>query len=79
VHGNLPDWVRELRVETGHDASGDPALWVWVEVDDAASTDAGFTMSVKQIKTLLENAVRTISPDRWPYVRFRTVSEQEAM
>jgi len=79
VQGDLPEWVRELRVETGHDASGDPALWVWVEVEDDAMTDEGFTRRIRQVKTLLENALRTISPDRWPYVRFRTVSEQQAM
>jgi hypothetical protein len=79
VHESLPAWVRDLRVETGHDASGDPALWVWVEVEDAAMTDEGFTRRIRQVKTLLENALRTISPDRWHYVRFRTVSEQQAM
>lgn len=79
VHASLPAWVRDLRVETGLDASGDPAAWVWVEMEDAATTDEGFSRRIRQVKSLLENALRTISPDRWPYVRFRTVSEQQAM
>ncbi len=78
VHGKLPKWVRDLRFETGNDAAGDPALWIWVEVDDAAANSDVLTANFEQVRERLERAVTNLRVDRWPYIRLRTASEQQA-
>jgi hypothetical protein len=78
VQGRLPAWVKELRFETGNDASGDPALWIWVEVEDVAAKKDVLTANFEQVRELLEGAVRSLGVERWPYIRLRTVSEQQA-
>jgi hypothetical protein len=76
VEGRLPTWVREMVFETGNDANGEPALWIWVEIDDTAAAEDVFSQNTKSIRTILERAVRKVAIDRWPYIRFRTTSEQ---
>lgn len=75
VAGQLPNWVADFRFETGEDSTGDPALWVWVlmrdEVADAVSDD-----EVSAVRQRLFDAARRVNPERWPYIRFRTVAEQ---
>jgi len=80
LNGKLPAWVRELRFESGTDATGDRGLWIWVEVDDSAVTgDDAYTQNLRPVINLLETTVRRLSPDWWPYVHIRTVSEQQAV
>jgi len=74
--GQLPEWVKEMRFETGKDANGDPAIWVWVEIADAASEKSVFSRNAKQVRELVESCHRKLSVPYWPYVRFRTTSEQ---
>ncbi len=74
--GHLPDWVHELRFETGDDANGDPAVWIWVELADAAAEKNVFSQHTREIRTDLVDCVRRLGVERWPYVHFRTVSER---
>lgn len=74
--GNLPDWVNGLRFETGDDANGDPAIWIWVEVADAAAKADVFSKNTKQVREIIEKSLRKLGIQHWPYVRFRTSSEQ---
>jgi hypothetical protein len=76
VADNLPNWVREMVFETGDDSSGAPAIWIWVEVEDEAAEEATFYENFFLFKSRLEAVVRKISPELWPYIRMRTVSEQ---
>ncbi len=77
LKGRLPEWVRDLRLETGPDVIGDPALWVWVELDDDAARKEVFANNTKMVQQKLEAAIHEIGVERWPFVRFRTVSERE--
>ena len=79
LRGRLPDWVRELVFETGNDAVlGEPALWIWVEVDDDAAAEDVFHQNTRSVRDVLEPAVRKLATDRWPFIRFRSTSEQRA-
>ena len=75
--GRIPAWVRNIRFETGVDANSDAALWIWVTLEDSAVKKEQFSTNVKFVRRLLESALRELSIDRWPYIRFSTVSEQE--
>jgi len=76
VRDRLPDWVREMVFETGFDASGGPALWIWIEVEDQAARGVDMFENFLMIRQELTEAGGQICPDRWVYVRMRTVSEQ---
>ena len=76
VRDEMPDWVRELVFETGYDASGAQALWIWVEVEDDVARRVAFHDEFLLVREALVRAAGQICPDRWPYIRMRTVSEQ---
>jgi hypothetical protein len=73
---SLPDTVRDLSYRLDVDASGAPAVWVWVVVDDAAASSRDFPAVAAGIRDAIRNALQQAGIDRWPYVRFRTRSEQ---
>jgi len=73
-----PSWVRELRFETGEDANGDPAVWIWVFIEDDAARKEVFAENARVVREALMGILRSLEDDRWPYIRFRTVSEQNA-
>jgi len=66
----------EIRFETGLDNTRDPAIWIWAILADATASDDVFPEITNKTRRLLESASRSVAPDRWPYVRFRIVSEQ---
>lgn len=72
-----PDQLAELRFNTGSDHSGNPAIWIWAFLTDAASeTDERFLENARHLRQMLDHVARTIAPDRWPYLSFRSLSEQ---
>ncbi len=76
--GRLPEWVREMVFETGNDVQDEPALWIWVEIDDDAAADEVFTQNTRSAWNTVDMAARKVAADRWPYIRFRSTSEQRA-
>ena len=63
----------------GQDSSGDPAVWIWVIVDDDAADDPGFTAESTRVSREIREALQRTGSDRWPYVRFRTATEQKSL
>ena len=76
VRDEMPDWVREMVFETGYDVGGEPGVWIWVEVEDFALEDEVLRDNAQLIREIVRRAADEVCPDRWPYVRFRTVSDQ---
>ncbi len=74
--GRLPGWVREIRFETDNDSNGDPAVWIWVEIDDDAATPNVLSRNTRRVRSLLGECVQQVDDPHWPYVRFRTSSER---
>ncbi len=71
--------VREIVIERGPDSTGDPALFVWLLLDDGV-TDG--ELSHKFVAPLLDEARRQMrdwEPDLYPYVRVRRVREWQEM
>lgn len=75
----FPDAVLTLDFELGIDSSGDPALWVWVFVDSDVAASAEFTQIATDIRQLLRDSLTAAGVTRWPYIRFRTASEQRSL
>ena len=68
----LPAQVSSWQVETGPDATDDPAVWVWVMLEDE-----GVDFQTRsQLREIVRNQVRHQTNDgSWVYVRFRGASE----
>ena len=71
-----PGGLAELRFETGSDSTGDPAIWILAVLRDGIYGTPAFAPTTRSIRDLLDEASRGVEPDRWPYIRFWTLSEQ---
>jgi hypothetical protein len=75
----FPRAVLTWEFEIGADSTDDPALWLWIIVDDAVADDSDFPRFTMLIQDRIRRALRERRIERWPYIRFRTASEQRAM
>jgi hypothetical protein len=68
----LPAPVSAWEVETGPDATDDPAVWVWVILRDE---DVDFETR-SRLRDMVRKQVRDQTDDgSWVYVRFRSAAE----
>lgn len=69
---NLPTPVSSWQVETGLDSTDDPAVWVWVMLEEE---DVDFDTR-SRLRDIVRARVRRETDDTsWVYVRFRGASE----
>jgi hypothetical protein len=77
IEPDRPGEPAELRFNTGPDHSGDPAIWIWTFLTDAAAeSDERFLENAGHLRDMLDPVARAIAPDRWPYFSFRLIAEQ---
>jgi hypothetical protein len=72
---SLPDYVTDFAIKVGRDWDGDPSIWVWVIIKDEAA-DSDFSKRAAAIRELVPAVLEDAEIPRWPYIRFRTQSEQ---
>lgn len=72
---NVLTWDFEL----GADSTDDPAVWVWVVVDDDAPKQRNFHQITSEIAGKIRDAFFARGIHRWPFVHFRTASEQQGL
>jgi hypothetical protein len=75
----FPDAALTWVCEFGQDSTGDPAVWIWVIVDDEAADDPAFTNTTIHLQRDILIALQKAGIDRWPYLRFHTASEQKEL
>jgi hypothetical protein len=73
---SLPNTVLEVSHRLDLDATGAPAVWIWVVVDDTAAASKDFPSLAAGIRDSLRDALQQAGIERWPYVRFRSRSEE---
>src|SRR5262249_27055589 len=67
IANQLPASVLELRFETGEDASGGEALWIWVVFkDDVAQSKEVLLSNIDYVREALNDAVGRLGIKRWP-------------
>lgn len=74
-----PVWVRDFVFESGLDTIGEQALWIWVLVDDEVLAVEHPADQVRDVIELVETCLRRITTRWWPFIHFRTVSEQREL
>lgn len=71
-----PDFVLGIDYTLDTDATGDPAVWIWVIVDDGVDPDSEpFKQFVRAFPRRVRKALQKVRSERIPYVRFRLRSE----
>jgi hypothetical protein len=75
----LPETVVDLKHEFGIDSSGEPAVWIWVVLQDAVAGRPTFFSETQEIRERIKSVLRREGVRRWPYIRFRTASEQQSL
>jgi hypothetical protein len=77
-HTELSDFVTDFAIRAGLDSTGDPGVWVWVIIKDEAA-DLKFREQVAETRRQVDAAIHEADIGRWPYIRFRTESEQHEL
>jgi hypothetical protein len=75
----FPECVLNWNFELDIDSTGDPAVRIWVFVDDQAMKREDFTRISLDIERKILDAFSAAGIERWPYVSFRSASEQRAL
>lgn len=74
----FPDYVRDFAVRVGEDSTGDPAIWLWVIVDDRVA-GRELTTKVPEVRELVRKTLAREGVDKYFYLMFRTESEQREL
>ena len=74
----LPDIVTDFAIRAGLDSTGDPGVWVWAIIKDEAA-DPEFRKQVAEVRRQADDALQDADIGRWPYISFRTESEQHEL
>lgn len=75
----FPREVLTWDIEFGTDSTGDPALWLWIILVDGAADGDEFAVLTAGVREQIRRALRDARIERWPYVRFRTASEEQEL
>ena len=62
--------IKQFKVELGEDSSGEPAIWVWLDVAPDAQSK-GQVSVLRNFGDALRDTVIAKGVSLWPYVRFR--------
>ena len=76
---HISDRVDHYVVATGEDSTGDPAVRIWVILEDAYGESPDLESSSTRIERQIFGVLRNSGVDMWPYVHFRTRTEQAEM
>jgi hypothetical protein len=71
-----PDSVVDLDYHIGRDSTGDPAVWIWVIIPDEVAESPRFFEITEELAQYFEVLLKHWDISFWPYIHFRTVSEQ---
>lgn len=67
----LPRDVKAYGIELGLDSTGDPALWIWLDVADAHEPTSAMITRLRKFKDKVYRTLLDEGVSRWPYVRLR--------
>jgi hypothetical protein len=76
---DFPPGVVTWEYEIGADATGDPAVWIWLFVDEDVVQRKEVSRVTTAAREMIRDALSAAGIARWPYVRARTVAEQRAL
>jgi hypothetical protein len=78
AHAVRPDesWIPTLDFKLGNDATGDPAVWVWLIVnDDVDVENADVQTKLQTVRNRIDSELAQAKVERFPYTLVRSRSE----
>lgn len=66
-----PPAVKGYKLEFGEDSTGDPAVWIWLAIDDDVRPSAEKIHALGEFRRDVQSAILDAHLSRWPYVGFR--------
>ena len=77
VRPQFPAFVRDAVFQLRADHTGDPAVWIWLILDDDTEIESRDVQAeLRQVRWAIFDRILESVPGRWPFVSVRTVSEQ---
>jgi hypothetical protein len=76
---DFPTGVVSWRFEVGEDWTGDPAVRIWLLVDEDTVQKKEVNRVTMASEQMIRDALTAASIQRWPYVRVRSEAEQRAL
>jgi len=76
---SLPDYVTCVDHEFRTDVGGEPAVRIWVVVEDDAIEKPAFQDDSERVRATIANGLTAAGIEEWPYFSFRGQSEHEAI
>jgi hypothetical protein len=73
----LPESVRTFKIEFGTDSTGDPAVTIWLIVDDDPNPPKRVLDQTTKFVREAEHDLLDLGLHHWPYIRFSLASEAE--
>jgi len=71
-----PEELVELRIKTGDNYRGEPSIWLWAILKDGVTdNNDNYKTVAGKLDAALFRISRTIAPDFYPYIAYRSVSE----
>ncbi len=67
-----PEWVRNVSLRYGEDASGDPAVWIVVAAEDDLNPSKEKLTAINEYFDALRTEFRATGTERWPYFVIET-------
>ena len=74
-----PNFVAEIRHTLDLDSEGEPAVRVWVVVQDDTIRQAEFDEPLDRLRAAIVDALRKAGIQSWPFVHLREQAEQEEL
>jgi len=71
----FPDSVRDFKIEFGPYSTGDPAVTIWLIVDDDPNPPNHVLDQTTKFVRETENDLMDLGLRHWPYIRFMRASE----
>lgn len=75
----LPKEVVDWQVELGLDWTDEPAVYIWLIIDDAAWSREWSRQNAGRVASIAREAIHAAEIDRWPYVRIRPAAEHHEL
>jgi hypothetical protein len=73
-----PAAVKGYELEFGEDSTGDPAVWIWLAIDDDVRPSAEKIQELGEFRRDVQSAILDAHLSRWPYVGFRARQHSES-
>lgn len=73
---DVRQWIPTFDYQLGEDSSGEPAVWVWLILNDDVDIEAADTRGgLSRLRLLIHARFQDAGIDRWPYIGVRSCSD----